>query len=114
MHELSIAQALVEQIAKTVQSEGARKASKVTVAVGVLSGVEPHSLEMAFPIAVEAAGLEEVDLEIVKVGSSVRCRSCGHEFEPDRPLFLCESCDSADVEIIAGRELSIRSLQIEK
>lgn len=113
MHEMSIAQSLLGQVQAAMEREDARRVLKVTVAVGVLSGVEPHALEVAFPIAAESAGLGEVALDIQRIGSQVHCCQCGHDFAPETPLFLCEKCESADVEITAGRELSIRSMEIE-
>lgn len=114
MHELSIAQALVEQIRQTVREQRATRVLRVGLQVGALSGVEPHALRMAFPIAAETAGLGEVDLDIDLLPSRVECRECGHTFSPPDVLFMCENCESAEVDIISGRELQICSLQIQK
>ncbi len=113
MHEVSIAMALVDQIGKIVKTEGATRARAVTVAVGVLSGVEPHALEMAFPVVAEDAGMKGLQLIMERVESKVRCRACGGVFSLDTPFSICEKCDSPDIEIISGRELSILSLKID-
>jgi len=114
MHELSIAQALLGEIKAACEREGIPRALAVKLRIGSLSGVERHALEMAFPIAVESAGLEPIELEIEIVPASVECRECGHSFSPDQPLFLCERCESVDVEIVAGRELEISSIRFER
>lgn len=114
MHELSIAQALVGQIESVIEQERIERLLAVTIQVGALSGVEKHALEMAFPIAVENAGLDPIELIVEKVPAAVRCNQCGHAFSPETPLFLCEKCDSAEVEISAGRELAISSMRIER
>ncbi len=114
MHELSIAQALVEQIRQTMLEQGAARILRVGLQIGALSGVEPHALRMAFPIATEHAGLGEIDLDMEIVQSRVECLQCGHAFSPSDMFFICEKCDSTEVEIKSGRELQICSLQIQK
>ncbi len=114
MHELSIAQALVEQLRQTMHAQGAARILRVGLQVGALSGVEPHALRMTFPIAAEDAGLGAVELDIDLVPARVECRRCGHAFSPSELFFICENCDSTEVDISAGRELQICSIQLQK
>jgi len=114
MHELSIAQAIVAQIDAIKADRNIERVMAITVRIGSLSGVERHALEMAFPIALEAAGLEPLELRIESVPARVRCRDCGHEFSPDTLIFLCEQCEGINVDICAGRELEISALQVER
>ena len=53
MHELSIARALVDEVEKIAVAERAQRVVSLTVQVGALSGVDPHALEWAFPVAAE-------------------------------------------------------------
>ena len=114
MHELSIAQALAEQIEATMVAERIERIHSVTVRIGSLAGVERHALEMAFPIAIELAGLAPFALVIESVPAQVHCLDCGCEFSPQSPLFLCDNCDGENVEIVAGRELVISSMRVER
>jgi len=43
----------------------------------------------------------------------VRCRNCGLSFFPDKSLWSCPQCDKWDVEIIAGNEFYIDSIEVE-
>ena len=40
-----------------------------------------------------------------------RCRSCGASFELTDSILLCP-CGSADVEVLAGRDLKILSMEV--
>jgi hydrogenase nickel incorporation protein HypA/HybF len=51
MHELSVCQALIDQVEALAEARGASAVSRITVAIGALSGVEAHLLEQALPIA---------------------------------------------------------------
>ena len=50
-------------------------------------------------------------LEIDEPGGRVACRRCAAEFDTDEVLALCP-CGSADVELLRGRELRIRSVEV--
>ena len=48
MHELSICQALLDQVENVARDHGARRVSRVALRIGALSGIEPELLEHAF------------------------------------------------------------------
>lgn len=113
MHELSIAQALVDELEGIARAEGARGVSRVTVAVGALSGAEPEALRMAFPLAAEDSIAADAELVLEQIPASVRCRACAADSEPDFPVFVCNHCGSSDIDIAAGRELLIRCVELD-
>jgi len=112
MHELSIALALVEQVETVVKNENASRATKVMIAVGVLSGVEPEALLGVFPLVAEGTVAEGAELVIERVAARVRCRACGHASPTDIYSMGCAQCGSRDVELTAGRELHIQSVEL--
>jgi hydrogenase nickel incorporation protein HypA/HybF len=113
MHELSIAQALIDQVGGVAKAQGARRVVTIRVVVGALSGVDPESLRMVFPLAAEDTPLAGAVLEVECVTASVRCTACGGVSTPEAPFVYCATCGSRDVQIEAGRELFIRSADIE-
>ena len=48
MHELSIAEELLEIITARASQEGIRKVEKINLRIGEFSGIMPDSLEFAF------------------------------------------------------------------
>ncbi len=113
MHELSIAQALVDQVRPVAEAQKARRVVSVHVVVGTLSGVDPDALTLAFPLAAEETPLAGAELTIERVAASVRCAACGAVSTPEAPFVYCVKCGSRDVTIETGRELYIRSAEIE-
>ena len=113
MHELSIAQALVEQVEKTVRGEGALRANRVLISVGALSGADPEALLGAFPLVAEGTVAEGAELVVEKVPARVRCRACGGESAAEGFFVGCGLCGSREVELVSGRELYLRSVEIE-
>ena len=113
MHELSIAQALVEQVEAAAAKEQAISVVKVVIAVGSLSGVEPEALSAIFPMVAEGTVASGAELAVERVAVSVRCRACGQESPAEGYFIGCPACASKDVELISGRELNIKSIELE-
>lgn len=113
MHELSIAQAIIEQVEHIARENSARRVLAVTVSVGQLSGVEPEALKLAYPLAAEDTVAAAAPLHIESVPAQAICRSCNREFAPDFYLFVCDRCGSAEVELRGGRDLLIKSVELD-
>lgn len=114
MHELSIAEAVVEQVEALRRREGATAVVSVTMAVGEWSGVDAEALRTAFALAAEPVLGSAARLEIESVPVEVRCRSCGASAPPpERSLLMCPACYAADVELVHGRELILRAVALE-
>ncbi len=113
MHELSIAQSLVEQVVAVAARERASAVLEITVVVGSLSGIEPEALELAFPLAAESTPAQGARLVIERKTATLTCRSCGRVTEPDLALLVCGACGSLDVALSGGRDLQLRSVTLE-
>jgi hydrogenase nickel incorporation protein HypA/HybF len=110
MHELSIAQAIVDVAAR--HADG-RRVVKVEVRVGHLRQVVPDSLDFAFSLLTSGTALDGCQLEILHVAAEGRCRGCGATSTlADFPL-RCARCAGLDVEVVAGEELLVDALELE-
>lgn len=112
MHELSLAQAMVEQLEAYVRHEGAQQIVKINLVIGAMSGVERDPFEFAFPLVAEGTAAEGAVLEFEEVPLKVRCRDCGEECNPPFPMVKCNSCSSREVDMIDGEDFSIKSMEI--
>lgn len=110
MHELSIAQAIVNAAERHA---GGRRVVKVEVSVGHLRQVVPSSLQFAFGLLIEGTPLAGAELALNEVPATVRCKACEARSAIDGFPMLCGNCGSEQVEIVAGEELSIDALEVE-
>lgn len=113
MHELSLACSLVEEAEKVLDAENAGHATRVSVGIGKLSGIEMDAFEFAFPLAAEGTRLENAELVIEDLPIRVRCRDCDKESNPDFPRCACTACGSDNIELLGGREFVIQSMEVE-
>jgi hydrogenase nickel incorporation protein HypA/HybF len=110
VHELSLADAVV-----TIAREHARgrRVTSVDVKVGRLRQVVPDALEFAFELVAAGTEVEGAELRVEHVPARVACARCAAESEaPELPL-ACTRCGSLDVEVVAGDELLVESLELE-
>jgi hydrogenase nickel incorporation protein HypA/HybF len=106
MHELAVTQGVVDAV---VERTGTTPVTAVRLRVGRLSGVVPDALRFCFELVTAGTPLEGAALEIEEPEGRARCRTCGTEFALAGPILLCD-CGSADVEVLAGRELAVASV----
>lgn len=109
MHELAITQGVVDAV--TARTGDAR-VTAVAVRVGRLSGVIPDAMRFCFELVTESTPLAGSRLEIEEPEGRGRCRSCGEDLALPDLILLCP-CGSADVEVTAGRELAVASVEVE-
>lgn len=113
MHELTIAQGILDIVVKTAVSHEAGKVVGVKVLAGELTGIVPEALEFGFGVLAEGTIAAGAQLTIHTVPLTGRCQECGHESHVDKYRFICTSCGSSAIEIISGRELKVESVEVE-
>ncbi|WP_029111083.1 hydrogenase maturation nickel metallochaperone HypA [Mycobacterium sp. URHD0025] len=108
MHEMAITQSVVEAVC---EHAAGRRVHSVKLEIGALCAVVPDSMRFCFELATEGTAADGAQLELNVHPGIARCRTCADEFELRDPILLCP-CGSADVEVLAGRELKILSMEV--
>lgn len=114
MHELSIAQSIVEIADEEARKAGALTISKIELDIGLLAGIEFDAFDFAWPEAVRDTVLENAERVINKIPGKARCGNCGHIFDMKDYFELCPACGAYNHQIISGKELKIKSIEITK
>ena len=113
MHELSIAQNIIEIVKDNAEKLHATKVSEVELDIGTISGVIPETLEFALDIAVKNTILEGAKIKMNIFQAKAKCLSCEKDFDVDDIYTMCPHCGSLQFDIIQGKELKVRSIKIE-
>lgn len=112
MHELAVCQALIEQVESLVQCHEASAAERIELRIGPLSGVEPHLLEQAFPIASAGTVAAGAELVINSLPVTVSCAGCGCItcVLPNR--LVCADCGDWHTTLVGGDELELYRVEL--
>lgn len=113
MHELAVAQALVEQVDAVIGQHQASCATAIRVRIGPLAGVVPELLATAFPLAAAGRRMEHAELEFTHAPIRVHCQTCGAETEAAMNRLLCGACGDWHTRILSGDELLLESVELE-
>lgn len=113
MHELSIAEAILDSVRQEAQKHPGARVTKVGVRIGAISGVVPDALSFGFECLVQGTDLEPLALVIEAVPRRQRCPDCDFTFEPPESDLACLRCGRTDTELCGGEELDLAYLEIE-
>jgi hydrogenase nickel incorporation protein HypA/HybF len=114
MHELAIAQALIEQVGTELDRAGRTGAVKrLELAVGRLSGVHCDCLRFAFTVLSPGTPVEGAELSIREPPAISRCNQCGVKVEITDIVICCPQCGNPEIVIEEGRDLLLESIEIE-
>ena len=116
MHELSIAQSLVNAVVAEMGKPGREgsRLSKVCVVVGALRSVIPDYLQEAYRAVSGGTVAANAALAIRILPIVGMCEECGWKGEMPKYRFLCGSCGSEKARIVGGLELHLECLEVEE
>jgi len=112
MHEMSICQALMDQVERIAGEQGASRVDKIVLSIGPLAGVEPELLSRAYEVACLQTIAENAELEIETGPIVVECRKCGASGEAGVSRLVCPSCGDWQVNLTQGDELLLLRLEV--
>jgi len=112
MHELGIAQNILDIVRQSVSKEQIEAVRGIKVRVGQLSGVVSDSLDFCFTAIVSDTEMQRASLAIEEVPTTSECRDCMHRFPLEEFDFVCPSCRSTNLELISGKELEIVEIEL--
>jgi len=111
VHELSIAQSMLEIIIEESNRHGLLRVNKVILQIGEFAAVVPESLTFCFDMVSRDTVAAGAMIEIQNVGARARCDKCGCSFDVENQVFVCPRCAAPVMELLSGRELSVISIE---
>lgn len=114
MHELSIAQNIVDIVGQYVPPADQQRVRKVLVRIGAMAGVIPDSLTFCFSAVIHHTPLAQAVMEIEHVPFTITCHSCNQTSTAEPGIALCPACGSLDTDITSGTELQVVSIDVDE
>lgn len=113
MHELSIAQSIVDIAGQYVPRERHHGIRMIRVRVGDMAGVVPDSLSFCFTAVTAGTPMAAALLEIEHVPYVIHCAACTQDSTTEPGLALCPRCGSAATRILSGTELQVMTIDLD-
>ncbi len=112
MHELSVCQAMLQQVEAIAAQRQAHGVTSITIRIGPLSGVEPELLQHAFPVARAGTVAAEARLIVERLPIRVHCEQCDAETDATPNRLLCGACGDWHTRLVSGDELLLASVEL--
>ena len=112
MHELSLAENILDIVKQYVPEKERRHLIKVRLRVGTNAGVVLDSLRFSFEAILHGTEMETAALEIESIPYTVDCNACGRTSMPESGSVGCPLCGGIDTRITAGTELQVVDLEL--
>jgi hydrogenase nickel incorporation protein HypA/HybF len=113
MHEMSIVEALMEQIIEMSQDEDWGAVTRIRLKVGSMRQIVPDILKFCFDVASKGTIMENALLEIDEIPLLIKCDECGYLWSDREYLGMCPKCSSINVNLLNGMELELTNLEVE-
>ena len=112
MHELSLAESILETIVEKSIALEFSLVSDITLTIGALSCVDPDSLTWYLTEISENTPLANANIHVTKTPGKMYCNHCQKNFDSDELYCCCPHCNSTDKKVISGDEMVISHIDI--
>lgn len=123
MHEGSLVERLLDQVAALAAAQGAATqgaatqgdvvVSAIDVDIGPLAGVEPELVELAFARLAPERGMGHAELRIRLVPLVLHCLRCDARESLDCVAFRCPKCGHDRVRVEQGDAMILQSVTLD-
>ncbi|MCI0469912.1 MAG: hydrogenase maturation nickel metallochaperone HypA [Nitrospirae bacterium] len=114
MHEVFIAESILEAAIQKCKENGFSLIKNIRLKVGRASAASTEALIFLFDALKAGSIASEATLIIEEIPSIGHCRTCNSEFNVDRDfIFYCPLCNSDSVVIKHGNGVELRELEVE-
>jgi len=113
MHEMSIAQNILDIVSDTLGENEKSKLKEIVVDIGELVAVVPDSLQFCYDAIIQDTIYKNAVLTINVIPLKIKCADCGNNSRVEKYSFLCPNCHSSKINVVSGEELNIRYLEVD-
>ena len=123
MHEAALAQSILKTILEVASRNKAREVLRVQMEVGEICLVNMEQLTFQIGMFARETIAKDMEFLVKNVETKIRCKECSYfggieykEIDPEWhyrvPIFGCVRCKSNMTEIVQGKDLMIRSIDV--
>lgn len=113
MHEMSLAEGIVQLVEDTVRADGCSRVKTVWLEIGQLAAVEKEALRFCFDAVTRDTVAEGARLEIIETPGQGWCMKCEGNVAVTALYDACPVCGSYQIQVTGGSEMRVKELEVE-
>jgi hydrogenase nickel incorporation protein HypA/HybF len=114
MHELGIANSVLDAVRTEMSLHPGTYPCKVGVRIGEMAAIDQEALRFCFEAIILDTDLKSLELEIEVCPRRHRCQACGRDFVVHDYDSRCPQCASLETTCISGDELELAYLEVDE
>ncbi len=112
MHEMAIAQSILELVEEHAQKDHFDRVRTLRIAIGALSHVDPTALEFGFEVVARGTVADGAKLVIERPAGIGYCTDCCKTIAVERLGDPCPSCSGFKWMVTAGDDMRVVDLEV--
>jgi hydrogenase nickel incorporation protein HypA/HybF len=113
MHEMSLAEGILQIVEDTAARQGFRRVTEVRLEIGALSGVEVEALSFCLDVVLKGSVADGARVELEHLPGKGYCLGCGETVLVRALYDACPLCGSYQVQATGGSEMRVKDLLVE-
>lgn len=116
MHELPIAQGILESVLRHAAASNAARVTAIYLVIGELSGVSSECVEFYWDALSQGTLAHGAAIRVRRVPFEMTCLDCAHAFNPTGVAFGydCPACAGARVRMSHGQECYLEAIDVDR
>jgi hydrogenase nickel incorporation protein HypA/HybF len=112
MHEMSLAEAVLQLIEEAAREQEFAKVTTVWLEIGQLSGVEVEAMEFCFDAVTRDSIAAGARLEIITLPGIGWCMACSMTVPMAEVFGECPRCGGHQMQVTGGTEMRVKELEV--
>jgi hydrogenase nickel incorporation protein HypA/HybF len=112
MHEVSLANALIELVREQAVAAKASRVTRLVLEIGTLSHVDAHALRFAVDVAARGGPAEGAAVDILEPEGTAYCLDCETSVAIAARGALCPHCGGAKLLVQGADEMRLKEMEV--
>lgn len=113
MHEMSLAEGVLQLIEDSAKTQNFSSVRTVWLEIGQLAGVEAEAMKFCFDAVVRDSIAQDAQLVIIETPGQAWCLHCAEVVHVQALYDACPKCGSHQVQVTGGNEMRVKELEVE-
>jgi hydrogenase nickel incorporation protein HypA/HybF len=113
MHEMSLAEGVLQVIEEAAIKDQFKKVTTVWLEIGQLSGVDSQAMTFCFDAVTRASVADGARLEIISLAGQGWCMACAKTVPMKDVFGECPDCGGFQLQVTGGTEMRIKELEVQ-